>query len=206
MVIPFVIQEESMSLLSDIGNAAAEYGGVVIAAIFAFVLFVAATNAVTSTSISREGSNLFIMKYLPMPIEKQIWYKIMSGVWISGIAIVLIFALLAFLKVPLSILICSLIVSVNGILFSSMTGIIADLLNPKLVWDNEQAAVKQNMNVLINLLIAVVAGVIAVVPTVFFNFSIVVATMYLIIVFAIINYFLYQYISNRSAALIMGME
>lgn len=206
LVIPFLVQEEAMSVVSDFGDMAKENGGIAVAAIFAFSLFVASTNAVTSTSISREGSNLFIMKYLPMPIEKQIWHKVMSGVWISGIAVILIFAMLVFVKLPAIIILCALLVSVNGVLFSSMSGIIADLFNPKLVWDNEQAAVKQNMNALINLLVAMIAGAIAVIPTLAFGFNLVVTTLYLIIVFSVINYLLYGFISKKSAKLIMSME
>jgi len=45
------------------------------------------------------------------------------------------------------------LVALNGMIFISLFGMIVDLLKPKLYWDSEQQAVKQNLNTLINLAI-----------------------------------------------------
>jgi ABC-2 type transport system permease protein len=48
------------------------------------------------------------------------------------------------------------------VLLTSLTGIIIDLYNPKLDWDNEQKAVKQNMNVLYNMAAGVIPAVLTI--------------------------------------------
>jgi len=107
-------------------------------------------SAITSTSISREGTNLFIMKYLPVPYSIQLNAKATSGI------VILVPALL-FVMIPLQILfqapvwffVCGLVLVTPGAFFVNYIGLYVDLLRPKLVWDNEQAAVKQNLNVVL---------------------------------------------------------
>ena len=45
------------------------------------------------------------------------------------------------------------------VLYTSLTGLLIDLYNPKLDWDSEQKAVKQNINVLYNMLAAFVPAI-----------------------------------------------
>jgi ABC-2 type transport system permease protein len=45
------------------------------------------------------------------------------------------------------------------VLLTCLTGLLIDLHNPKLDWDSEQKAVKQNVNLLYNMLAAVIPGV-----------------------------------------------
>jgi ABC-2 type transport system permease protein len=57
----------------------------------------------------------------------------------------------------------------GAILFPNVTGIIFDLYMPKIKWDNEQKAVKQNMNVLYGMLTA--SAMVAVVAIIVVKFS-----------------------------------
>ena len=100
----------------------------------------------------------------------------------------------------------SLILSVNGLLMTSMTGIIIDMHNPKLTWDSEQAAVKQNFNVMLNMLAALVAGGVVVVIPLVFRPSLVITAVYLFVVSTGINVLLNRYIQKYSTKLIMEME
>jgi ABC-2 type transport system permease protein len=205
-IIPMVAQGDLASSIESLSQMASEYENLFLVAIFAFTMFLSTANAVTSTSISREGSNLFVMKYLPVPIERQIRHKVMSGFWLSWFAMILILGFLAYFKVPWTVLLLSLILSVNGILMTSMTGIIIDMHNPKLTWDSEQAAVKQNFNVMLNMLAALVAGGVVVVIPLVFRPSLVITAVYLFVVSTGINVLLNRYIQKYSTKLIMEME
>jgi phosphoglucosamine mutase len=119
---------------------------------------------------------------------------------------ILILGFLAYFKVPWTVLLLALILSVNGILMTSMTGIIIDMHNPKLTWDSEQAAVKQNFNVMLNMLAALVAGGVVVVIPLVFRPSLVITAVYLFVVSTGINVLLNRYIQKYSTKLIMEME
>lgn len=128
---------------------------------FGALMFIIMSNSgAASTAISREGQNLFVCKYIPMSYKKQIMAKALSGIILTSINVVLFVILGALVaKLPISILIAITILGFLGVLTTAFIGIFIDLNFPKLQWDNEQKAVKQNMNLMLNMLItAVLAG------------------------------------------------
>ncbi|MCB7430558.1 hypothetical protein LI224_19710, partial [Erysipelatoclostridium ramosum] len=46
-------------------------------------------NMISSTAISREGSNLSFMKYIPMSLKQQLQAKVVSGILMSVISMLL---------------------------------------------------------------------------------------------------------------------
>ena len=124
--------------------------GIVSLAVAGIVTFVGSFNMTVSTSISREGKNYYIMKYLPMSYRDQIKAKIASGsiisvfgtiIYIILIEAVLVFLGMSFLMLPLSIILDVVLVS-----FLNYIQMFFELAHPKLVWDNEAMAVKQNLH------------------------------------------------------------
>ena len=110
-------------------------------------LMMSTLNLITPTALSREGSNIFFMKYIPMSYVKQIQAKIMSGLVVSFFGI--LFSLVAavfLLKMHPIVIILILLMSIQGMIFMNYLGMIVDLIRPKLVWEQEAAAVKQNLN------------------------------------------------------------
>ena len=111
--------------------------------------------SITCTSISREGKNLFIMKYLPISYTTQLNAKAASG-------FVILLPALLFMIIPMQILfqapawifICGLLLALPGAIFINYIGLYIDLLRPKLTWDNENAAVKQNLNAFLLLIVS----------------------------------------------------
>ncbi|MDR5658505.1 hypothetical protein RH915_03280 [Serpentinicella sp. ANB-PHB4] len=136
-------------------------GSLVIAIGFAIAIFITSTNSIASTAISREGQNYYVNKFIPVSYGIQIAAKVFAGsiIGLIGIGTVLIVSILAFgVNIPIALLI--LITSLLGILFISMIGIMFDLYSPKLNWDNEQKAVKQNFNVFYTMMIgSLIAGI-----------------------------------------------
>ena len=122
-------------------------------------VFVASFNCVTSTAISREGTNFQCMKYIPVSYRTQIDAKVLSGIILSALGALCIYITAIFaLGIPVWLLALSLPYCAFGIIISSYSGIMIDLLRPVLVWDNEQKPVKQNMNVVIMMGVAAFMG------------------------------------------------
>jgi len=133
--------------------------GIALGMFFAFMVFVSCSNAISTTAISREGKNLFILKYIPMKYKDQLMAKVLSAV-VLGVAGMLMVSILGLilLKLPLDLVLLMIIVGFLGIVFTSFIGIFIDLNFPKLQWDTEQKAVKQNLNVIISIIICIALG------------------------------------------------
>lgn len=125
----------------------------------ALILFVSGANAAAPTSISREGAGFFISKYLPVPHRTMIAAKVASGflITMTGALLLLLVALFR-LRLPLPFVLTMVPIACAATLFTCLTGLVVDLLMPKLVWENEQKAVKQNTNGLVNLLISIASA------------------------------------------------
>ncbi len=159
LILPFLIEPESQSIFQEITPMVNDPKsiGIILMVSFSIAFFLGGTNGTTSTSISREGQELFIKKYLPVSYRQQLTAKVLSG-FILGVIGVLMLVLSAMFFLKLSIW-TSLIILLTAwlpILLTSITGLMIDLYNPKLDWDSEQKAVKQNVNVLYNMLIGLI--------------------------------------------------
>ena len=110
-------------------------------------LFMSGMNLITCTSISREGSNVWFMKSIPMSYFDQAIAKIIPGLIISFIG-GLFFILPAgiVLKADIMAYVYALLGLILGVIAMNFFGLIVDVYHPKLVWEQETAAVKQNLN------------------------------------------------------------
>ncbi len=110
-------------------------------------LMMSSLNLITPTALSREGTNIFFMKYIPMSYVKQIQAKIASGLAVSFLGILFsLIAAVTLLRIHPIVIILILVMSIQGMIFMNYLGMIVDLIRPKLVWEQEAAAVKQNLN------------------------------------------------------------
>lgn len=126
--------------------------GIILAIIFGVAVMLSGSSGIASTSISREGQNLFVSKYIPLKFKDQIWARIIPGMIFSSISIIITLVLVyALVGIPTVIIIPGIIVIVLAMLLTSFIGILFELKFPKLNWDNEQRAVKQNMNFVITM-------------------------------------------------------
>lgn len=114
-------------------------------------------NLVTPTSISREGSSKYHMLLFPIKMSTQLYAKFYSGIIISliGIAPTMLLIVVSnalFFDLSWLIISYSMLSMLIIMVFINLFGILVDVVHPKLVWDNEQAAVKQNINFLFTFL------------------------------------------------------
>ncbi|HOV26271.1 MAG TPA: hypothetical protein PK566_07930 [Pseudobacteroides sp.] len=181
--------------------------GLILAIGFAFSAFLASSNNVASTAISREGQNMYFNKYIPLGYNKQILVKVMSAVAVGvfGVGITLCFV---FYLIELNVYTAALIfiASLLGILFSSFTGIVFDLLNPKLDWDNEQKAVKQNFNILFNMLSCIIFSGAFIAFVFIMGLDIIQTFIATILIFGTFNALLYYFVSTIGVKLFKKIE
>lgn len=104
-------------------------------------------NIISSTAISREGKNFYFIKYIPVSYMTQIYAKILSSFYVEVLALILFYGLLFFLfRISPVFLLSALLLVLMASLLVNQVGILFDILWPKLNWDTEQKAVKQNLN------------------------------------------------------------
>lgn len=148
--VDFNILQKDLSIIVN-----SNYGvmGFLITIIFMYVF-----NYTSVTAISRDGQNSTFMKYIPIDLEKQIFYKATPGIILNLIPTIYI-SILGLVVIPaistnrffVVFLVALLINILNNIL-----SIIVDLKNPKLKWISEYAVVKQNFNIFFSMLFVVI--------------------------------------------------
>ncbi len=192
--VPVFVQRDALKAFQAVGafTRGGNLNPIILYFVTGITLFIAVSNATTPTAISREGKNLFVCKYLPLSYKKQIIGKVIPGIILNavGASLLIIPASILFKPSPIAVL-CAVIISALIVVYVSFQGIIIDLYMPKLNWDNEQKAVKQNMNVLLHMLLGSIAGVAVIVPLVYISVSFSTAFMVIsaeLLVLCIITY------------------
>lgn len=143
-----------LALLRSVDYSSSDMLGSVLFFVFAGTIFISSMNGIAPSALSREGSNFNVMKVIPMSYFSQVMAKIAVGYFFSilsvlcGIAVIYVIAL-----PPLWLVLLSVLIAIPAALLPNITGIIYELLWPKLHWDNEQKAVKQNLNVVLGIFI-----------------------------------------------------
>ncbi|MCI2987552.1 hypothetical protein LV832_09080 [[Clostridium] innocuum] len=111
-------------------------------------------NMISSTAISREGTNISFMKYIPMSLKQQLQAKVLSGILMSVISMLLTMVCVYFLLpiFPLTWYFAAAAASLITIVLGNYASLALDILHPRLVWEQEAAAVKQNMSGIVSML------------------------------------------------------
>lgn len=208
MIIPLFISsgaEQVMAIKEQLMASAPQ--SVFVAGAFVLMLFISAMNGITATSISREGKQLYMMKYLPISYNDQLNAKLLSGMSVSTAGMVLILAVLAiFLEIPIAITLLMLAAGLNAVTFTRITGMFIDASYPKLKWDNETKAVKQNMNLVFNMLIGLGTAGLAVVFMIFVKGTLLLNVVVFIVGMAVVNGLLYKILASRFPEMIERIE
>jgi ABC-2 type transport system permease protein len=146
-------QDELIALIQTINWSAPGMFAYVLTAGVAIGLFMTSLNLITVTSISREGTRLFFMKYIPMSYNAQIQAKVNSGLIVSAAGIL-------FMTIPFGILfsipwmqiVLAILMAFLASIFLNYLGMIVDMIHPKLIWEQEAVPVKQNINAVFTML------------------------------------------------------
>jgi ABC-2 type transport system permease protein len=209
MILPFIMQPDEMREFQGLSTYIANGAGsaVALAVAFGSSVFITSTNAIAASAISREGTNIFVCKYLPISYKTQIMAKVLSGASMGIVGVLsMLLAVIIFVPVPAYLILMAVAVCVPGIFFSAFGGILIDLNFPKLIWDNEQKAVKQNFNVVLNMLLSVVVAGIPIFIIIALHFTVWMTFLTLISVFVILDLLLYNILSTVGVRLFEKIE
>ena len=141
--------ESLISVFSQINPA------LVMCILAAVVAFMAGMNPALSTAVSREGKGHEFVKALPVTAKTMIGAKLTVGFGIVVIGV--ISASIAILIVVPGFTLETLLAMVLCLIFTfgtSCQALARDIKNPKLDWVTEQEAVKQNMGMLVSMLVS----------------------------------------------------
>jgi len=209
IVLPFVAQtgsEDSLEQLLPYLQGPGS-GSIIVAGFFAAGIFITASNMITATTISREGKNLFFMKYIPVEYGTQLAGKALSGAVMGFVGVFMLVPLAVFfLKISLLTVIISLAASVPGIIFSAILAEIIDVAMPKLNWDTEQKAVKQNFNGMIAIFGSLGLSALIIFLSMKLQFGVVPTFLLLAGMFSVADMILYRALAAYGSKRLAGMD
>ncbi len=134
---------------------------IILFVVFIAIAFIASgINSIASTSFTREGVHIDMIKYLPADLKKQILAKVAVAILFTfipeAIAVVLVLVSLGTARlIPLYIL-----VSFVCILTATVIGVLMDSVSPYTVWSDELSALRGNLNCFFNLAAEMVAALV----------------------------------------------
>lgn len=165
-------------------------------------VIVAAINSLSSNAISREGKHFSFMKYIPVPYFTQWNTKAFVGILFPAIGVWIYFIPACILvKVPLVHILLFAILSIMSITFVSYMGIYIDSIQPKLIWDDEMSALRENYNTFFSMAISIAFTIIVCVGGFFLfcntQISIAFTACILIVILAVANIIVLM-LTNRS--------
>ncbi len=143
LILPFLcIFMKELRVLGDVKEICE-----IVAMILAVILCAVATmNALSASSVSLEGENLWIVRSLPVKTEKLLFVKLAVHCLFTAIpSVVSILTLCIFMKVPVLYSVAVWAATWSFILLTAILGQVFNLKMPNLHWTNELVAVKQNM-------------------------------------------------------------
>ena len=129
--------------LSNMLNSSLGLMIVLLSGVFFFMF-----NYLSITAVSREGNDSVFMKYIPVSLSKQAYYKIIPGIAVNIIVSIYIVIFLRYMIPGVSINVLanafSLLFVMN--IYNNYIGIVRDLKHPKLGWTSEYEVIKRNLN------------------------------------------------------------
>ncbi len=194
LLIPLFIQSQNTKQAMPWNTLLGKPQGqtILMAVVVGIVIFLASSTAITATSLSREGKEFYISKYLPISYPQQMWAKMLSA-YIFGIIGTVILIAAVFFLVPFNATLAVLLLVICLVAIAPVieAGLLIDIFRPKLQWENEQQAFKQNLNVIFSMLFALLFGGVIVFVVVRFIHALTMAAGFMLIAFGLAAVVLY---------------
>lgn len=165
--------------------------------------FMGGMNMISATAISREGTNAYFMKYIPVPVSTQILAKATCGIILSIFSSwLLLIPIHLVIEYPIYLDLIFLLGSALSTTIINLASILVDSYRPKLVWEQETAAVKQNMNGFISMLFSFLFAAVCIALLYMLWVTVVICAVVLLIAQIILVIVLYRSIKNASNRLL----
>lgn len=119
----------------------------------AFLMVCGSLNGTSSSTFSREGSQFWMSKVIPVSPRDQVKAKFIHSYLVALLGIVTALAVLVFVfKAKFVVCAGALFLALVGCVGLTAAGMTIDLARPMLEWTNPQKAIKQNLNVVFAML------------------------------------------------------
>lgn len=120
------------------------------------IVLTSSINVVAASSFSREGANYWIVQIIPYALKQQAYVKILfsMAVSVTGILLNCVIFKWYFHYGYAQIVVIALVGTWFAVLWNFI-GVFIDMKHPKLTWLNEAEAVKQNINVVVSIIICI---------------------------------------------------
>ncbi|MFM1576448.1 hypothetical protein ABGF28_06995 [Helcococcus ovis] len=165
-----------------------------------FTLFSSSGSELTSSTFSREGKNIWIMKVLPISAKDQILGRLLASSVLIMIAVSpLVILLNVFARFNIFIILGSIVTMFITSMFTSALSFIAGILWPYTNWDNPNQAIKGARSLIPSLLLILFTILVVGITVGSIRFDAVVHSNYVFLypifwnlLFAILTYVLYK--------------
>lgn len=157
--------ENAMVMILDLAE---RYPSAAVCAVIFITIMVSGLNFAWATTISREGSSLWITKIIPVPVSLQMRGRLWAGYTmylLCAVPMLILFEYFLRLQV-LDLIFSCIAVLLAGIALVALDMMI-DIVRPKIFWSTEAEAIKQNVNGVFAMLIALLLGIVLVLPGIF---------------------------------------
>ena len=125
---------------------------VILFAVMIAISFIASgLNSIASTSFTREGVHIDMLKYLPADLNKQIRAKVFIAMLFTFVPVAVSIVPVAIRLEVLPMLPLYILVSFVCILIATMIGVLMDSISPYTAWSDELSALRGNLNCFFNL-------------------------------------------------------
>lgn len=157
MILPRMVgggDEGFDALMSMLANASIDplYIVMITAAI---IVFIGVINPALSTALSREGKMYYFSRMMPVSPTRQVMGKFLFGMSVSLITVLLMgIASIFTLGYSLEVAGLSAALAVVAIVPPLALAMLPDILHPKLQWNSETEAIKQNANAIIGMVLS----------------------------------------------------
>lgn len=124
---------------------------------------VSSMNMTTVTCISREGKGIINMKFIPVSYKDQIKGKLLAGEIVGlgtvlPVPVILLVVAVVLFDVSPVVIPLGIFGAVVSFMICNYFQMLIDLFSPKLNWETEQGAVKQNFNTFISVMGIMIGG------------------------------------------------
>lgn len=134
---------------------------VILFAVFIGIAFIASgLNSIASTSFTREGVHIDMLKYLPAPLDKQVKAKTLVAVLFTFIPEVIAVIIVAIRFEMIAMLPVYIFISFICVLIATIVGVVMDSISPYTVWSDELSALRGNLNCFFNLASEMIAALV----------------------------------------------
>lgn len=210
LIVPLIMQGQNINELKKLGiyfQTDSKYAAIILAVGFGSVAFVALSNNIATTAISREGKKLFVLKYIPVKIKTQLMAKVLSGVIMGCVSLIMmLLPVIILIRPSIYLLIMIVVLGLLGIVFVNFVGIFIDLNSPKLNWDNEQKAVKQNMNVMASMIVCVLIVGASIFGVIKLDLSVNMTFILILLLYGILDGMLYYLLCTKGVKMFKDIQ